>query len=106
MKSQIEVSEAYRQSREPRSVLGIHVVTQTCRYFVDYLSDCTSKTSAYAVQCMRHLLDRQWLTALVGNDDICIVILWTDRGTHFMDKHNMYFWSCELLWNCEWVQSV
>ena len=97
-RSQVEVSEAYRQSREPRSVLGFHVVTQSARCFVDYVSDCTSKSSAYAVQCMKHLLNSQWINLLIAQQNICNVILWTDRGTHFMDKHNVYYWLCELLW--------
>ena len=69
-RSQIEVAESYRQSREPRSVLGFHVVTQTGRYFVDYVSNCTSKTSAYAVQCFSHLLDTHGLNALIAKDNI------------------------------------
>ena len=105
-RSQIEVSEAYRQSREPRSVLGFHVATPSGRYFVDYISDCTSKTSAYAVQCIRHLCNTNWIKTLVDTDNIRNVIIWTDRGTHFMDKHNMYYWLCELLWEFDWVDNV
>lgn len=105
-RSQIEASEAYHQSREPRSVLGYHVATQSTRYFVDYLSDCTSKSSAYAVQCTRHLLNTQWFKTLIETDNISNVIVWSDRGTHFMDKHNLYYWLCELLWDYGWVQSV
>ena len=105
-RSQVEPSEAYHNSREPRSVLGFHVATQTSRYFVNYLSGCSSKSSAYAVQCSRHLLNTDWFKSLVEENNIHNVIVWTDRGTHFMDKHNLYFWLCELLWDYNWVQGV
>ena len=60
-RSQIEVSEEYRECQCPRSVLGLHVATQTSRKWIDYISDCTSHRSAVGVQNIRHLFDEDRL---------------------------------------------
>ena len=41
-RSQIEVSNAFRQCRQPRTVVGSCVVSQAGRYYVNHLSDCLS----------------------------------------------------------------
>ena len=40
----------------------------------------------------------QWFKTLITDDNVNKVITWSDRGTHFADKHNMYWWLCELVW--------
>ena len=91
--------------RSARTVFGVYVVCQSGRFYVDYLSDCISHTATFAVSCVKHLFDQEWLKNMVRENNIQHVKYWSDKGPHFVTCHNLYFWLVDIMYNYEWVSS-
>ena len=92
--------------REARTVFGVHLSCQTSRHHVNHLSDCNSLTATFAVSCVRNLFELQWFKDLIQNDNIQHIVVWSDKGRHFLNCHNLYFWLIELIYKYQRISTV
>ena len=102
-RSMIEVAEKFRR-REARTILGVHVATQSSRFYVDYASDCTSHTFTFAVQCARDLTNSLLIKQMAADEGIQNIIVYHDKGPHFVASHTTYFWLVEMPMEHQWVK--